>query len=136
MGGFLLTLALPRWYFPLLLSPWVAGIFSAFCAAGILCLIVGLVTGIWARDRRLFTFFVPAVLSQIFVGMAGVFGGELQNAGWLLLTFLGGQLLLSLVLAGYARAAPVPALALTFFSLSYALFAAFIAGMGFTGDWL
>ena len=81
-------------------------------------------------------FALPFLASECFVAFAGWQRGQVPDEGWINLGFLAAQLTLVIVLIVYAKGARGPALALSVFSLSYALFAAFVASMSFTDNWL
>jgi hypothetical protein len=133
-----LFLALPTEYFPTILAPFREGILTAIPALGVVCLAIGVVLGIARREAGLLMFAALPAASQILVSVAGFMRGSFRDSGShpILLTFL----LLQLVAAGYLvwrmKGARWPAAALAVFSLSYALFAAFIAVMAFNNDWL
>ncbi|MGE0668561.1 MAG: hypothetical protein AB7O49_18555 [Sphingomonadales bacterium] len=133
-----LILATPQWYFRSILSPFSAGVFSAIPALGIVCLLAGAALGFRYRQKRLLMCGVPFILSVSFGGVAGLLRGEVPN-GWadfIMYGFLAGQLILSVWLVYFARRAWPAAALLAVFSMSYALFAAFIAYMSFTDTWL
>ncbi len=135
MGGALWLLgALPQWYFSTILQPLAAGPLSLVPALGTVCLLLGSLLGLGRRDLKLGLFLIPVALSQLLVGTAGALigriPGDISNA--LLLLFLGVQVLLAGWLVYILEDSRKAALALSFFSVSYALFAAFIAGMAFS----
>ena len=130
--------ALPIWYFSTIVHPLSAGPLTAVPALGIISLVVGLTLGLSGREPRLLLFLIPFAFSQLFVAIAGALRGCLAGAssGPPLLLFI----LVQVVLVGYliyrlagARGAAV---ALAAFSLTYALFADFVASMSFSNDWL
>ena len=137
-SSFWLVLALPEWYFGAILDPFGAGPLSAVPAFGTLCLFVGLVLGLRRRTKGLLLFLIPAGLCEMLVAVAGAFRGQVQSsfAQPLLLGFLAVQLLISVYLIYRSKGARGAASALTLFSLTYALFASFIAVMAFTDSWL
>jgi len=131
-----LFLALPKWYFTTILDPFGAGMLTAVPAVGVLCLALGLVLAIFHRSPRLWLFELPFLASEGFVVFAGWQRGQIPSAGWLLLAFLGAQLALAVGLVAYAKRALMPAIAFALFSMSYALFASFVAGMSLADNWL
>lgn len=133
-----LMLALPLWYFFAILAPTSAGFLTAIPALGAVCLIVGTAWGIARRDRRLLLFVIPAMLSEIMVAVAGVNRGRLTSASAspILLAFLAIEVLICLALIALLRGNRGPAVALAIFGCSFALFAAFVASMAFTDQWL
>jgi hypothetical protein len=133
-----LFLALPEWFFSALLSPLGAGPLSAIPAAGAVALIVGIVLGVLKREARLLSFAGPFVASQIFVAVSGLMRGRLMNdpAGQFVLAFLLVQLVGCCVLIYWIKGSRLAATSLTAFSVSYALFTAFVATMAFTDSWV
>jgi len=127
---------LPEWYFSSVLDPLGAGLLTAIPAAGVICLILGLLLTTLRRSSRLWLFFLPFIASEAFVAFAGWQRGQIPSAGWLILTFLGAQSVLIIGLIAHSKRALMPAVAFALFSLSYALFASFVAGMSLADDWL
>ncbi len=159
-----LSFALPSWYFSTLLALFNPGtaIISAVVWIGTLCLVAAVVLGIRRRLPVLFWFGLSPLMSQILVAVAGLYRGQVPDpqATWILLGFLTLQgVFLSGLLMGIvftqvrARQSPeapvsptnrpapaggalLPAALLDIFCITYALFAAFIAGMAFQDVWL
>ena len=133
-----LLLALPSWYFPLVLSLFDGDILTAIPALGFIALLIGGGKAFLRRDSRLLLFVVPVLLSEGIVAVAGFMRGQLLAGGALVavVVFLGIQTVLALYLIVRLRGARLAAVALSVFSLSYGAFAAFIAGMSFTDQWL
>jgi hypothetical protein len=133
-----LILALPKWFFPAVLAPLAAGPLTLIPATGTACLVVGIVLGAIKRKVSLFLFLIPAMLSELLVGVAGFFRGRMQGSptDWLLGAFLILQVLLCGYLVWRARGARAAAAPLAIFCVSYATFAAFVAAMAFNDTWL
>jgi len=127
---------LPEWYFPTIFDPFGAGVLTVIPAAGTICLIIGLMLTAMRPSPRLWLFLLPFLWSEAFVGFAGWQRGQFPSAEWLILTFLGAQVALAIGLVVYSKRAWMPAIAFALFSLSYAFFASFVAGMSFADDWL
>ena len=133
-----LSFALPNWYFSALLAPFSAGILTAIPALGIVGLTIGAVWGLMKRRRGLLMFLLLSAASQVLVVVAGFMRGSLRDGADqpILLAFL----LLQIVVAGFfvfrLKGARLPAAALAVFTVSYALFAAFVATMAFRDTWL
>ena len=142
MGNALwLFLAVPSWYFAAVKSPLSAGPLTAIPFLGILCLAIGVVWGAVKRNRSLFIFLVPLAASQILVIVAGFLRGALRPdpnhiISWILGTFILLQIVWSAFIVFRLRGARWPGAALAIFNSSYALFAAFVAAMAFSDDWL
>jgi hypothetical protein len=131
--------ALPDWFFSSILSPSQAGPLSLIPSAGIVCLVVGLALTIPARGRsRLLAVLIPVLLTQAFVALAGFMRGQLATgpATTVIYAFFAVQLILAGILVYRAGGGRIAASFLALFSLSYAWFAGFIAGMSFTNQWL
>ncbi len=133
-----LLLALPLWYFVTLGDPLGAGPLSAVPVFGTICLVAGLILGLSERPRRLFLFLIPATASELFVATAGAMRGQLpgESSHPALLLFIGFQVVFSGYLIYGLKGARWAAVALALFSVSYALFAAFVAAMAFSDRWL
>jgi hypothetical protein len=133
-----LVLALPEWFFSAFLHPVSGGPLTIVPAVGTASLCLGLVLGLISRERSLLLFLLPWAASETFVAIAGVARGRLTSTGVgpILIGFLIAQLLLSAYLLYRTRTRPWAAAALGLFSLTYAVFAAFVAGMALTDDWL
>jgi hypothetical protein len=130
--------ALPKWYFSTVVHPLSAGPLSALPALGVISLVVGLKLGLRGREPRLLLFFIPFAFSQIFVATAGALRGQLPGAssGLPLLLFIVAQVVLVAYLIYSLAGARRAAVALAAFSLTYALFADFVASMSFSNEWL
>lgn len=129
---------LPLWYFPQVLYPFGAGWLSIIPAVGVVCFAVGLILGAIRGSPRLIGFLVPVLAAQALVATAGYLRGQVmaETADQIVTAFLGGQLILVVVLIAWARGARPAATALALFSLSYAWFAGVVATMAFTDRWL
>ncbi len=105
---------------------------------GTLGLVGGVFMGLLQRGRALFLFLLSFLLSETFVAVAGSFRGGLRgNAGLLPAgLFILAQIALIVRVVYRTKQARAASLALTVFSLSYALFALIVAGMAFADDWL
>ncbi len=137
-NAFWLFFALPKWFFSSILAPFSAGALTLIPVAGIVCLIIGIVLAVRLRAKSLWVFAFPALASQALVTIAGFMRGAFANSSSVLVlfAFLAIQLGLSSYLVYRFREARLPAILLAVFSLSYAFYASFIAGMAFTDDWL
>jgi hypothetical protein len=133
-----LVLALPDWYFSSLLAPFSDGILTLVPALGALCFVAGVALGVTRRTPRLLFFAIPFMLSETLVAVAGLLRGQVQSAtaNPILLVFVATQLILSGALVWLIRRARLAAVLLAVFSLTYALFGIFIAGMSFANDWI
>jgi hypothetical protein len=133
-----LILALPEWYFSALMVPFSLGMLSLAPSIGALALAVGVILGFVKRTRRLLFFAVPLLLSELLVGVAGALRGNVDasQANIVLLLFLAAQVMGAGYLVYKLRGVWPAAIALAIFSVSYAFFAAFVAGMSFTDSWL
>lgn len=133
-----LFFALPKWYFSTILAPFSVGPLTGIPALGIVALAIGAVWGSIMRRRGLLIFLVLPAASQVLVIVAGFMRGQLAAEVHepILLAFL----LLQTGVAGYfvfrLSGARLPATALAIFTLSYALFSAFVATMAFNDSWL
>jgi len=148
MAAVWLPIALPLWYlvaFLALAAPLAAGPLPLVPAAGTLSLGVGLFLAKRERQPELLLFLAPFALSEVLVTVAGLMRGlvregqgspalvQLVNAG--LLVFVAVQIVVCACLI-YRLRARSAAIALAIFSLTYAIFAAFVAGMAFSDSWL
>jgi hypothetical protein len=135
-----LSLALPEWYFSTILAPLGAGPLSAIPAFGTACLGIGVVLGFAAGERSLFLFLIPAAITELFVAIAGAMRGLAPYDSHILTValslFVGLQIILAIYLVFAMKGARLAATALALFSVTYAMFATFIAGMSITNDWL
>jgi hypothetical protein len=136
--SFWLLSALPVWYFSALAHPFAAGILSLLPSLGTVGLAVGLFAGFSRRTRALLLFLCPLILSEVYVAIAGFNRGRLRgNASALpLCLFFLAQIALLIYILYKTRKILSASIGLSIFSVSYALFAAFIAGMSFADDWL
>jgi len=125
--------ALPKWYFSTVMHPLSADALSAVPALGTVSLADGLTLGLIGREPRLFLFLIPFAFSQFFMAVAGVLRGELPGASSTLpqLFFIVVQIVLVAYLIYYVAGARGAAVVLAAFSLTYALFASFVAAMSF-----
>jgi len=130
--------SVPAWYFSALLKPSGAGFLSAVPALGALCFIIGTLWGILKRKPGLLIFCPLIVVSQALVVIAGFMRGSVS--GGVTSFILNSFLLLQVIAAGYfvwrLKGTRGPASALAIFTSSYAAFAAFVAAMAFTDNWL
>jgi len=94
--------------------------------------------GIIERSRALFLFFLPFVVSEYYVAIAGFFHGRLSAQATVLpvCIFAFVQIALIAYIAYRLRAAKLAGWSLTVFSLSYAAFAYFIGQMAWTDTFL
>lgn len=133
-----LFVALPIWYFSTIFAPFGAGVLTAIPALGVLCLAVGVVLAILSRETGLWLFLLLPAASQLLVAVAGLMRGSLPHSASHPILFI--FFLLQIALAGYLvwrlTGARRPATMLAAFSSSYAFFAAFVALMAFSDDWL
>jgi hypothetical protein len=136
-----LFLAVPAWYCSTIVSPFSAGPLSAIPALGVLSLVIGTVMGFAKRNMALLIFLAPTAASQLLVAVAGLLRGAFrQDPSHLSLWILGLFMLLQLAGSAYIvwrlKGARWPAAAIAVFTSSYAFFAAFVASMAFSDDWL
>jgi len=131
-----LLLAVPEWYAESIADPLGAGPLTLIPACGLVCLAAGIVLAVRQRSRASLLFLIPLLLSEAFVAAAGALRGQVSSPTFILLAFLGVQFVLSAGLAVRLSGARAAGLLLGFFSLSYALFAAFVAAMAFTDSWV
>lgn len=141
--AFWLLLVLPAWFarasFAFISGAGSTGWLGAVPTLGLLALVVGLGASAAVMDRRarLTWFLASPLLSEVFVAGARMFRGKVEapTTGHATGAFLVVQLCLCLVLIANAKGARFAAMALSVFSVCYALFATFVAGMAFRGDW-
>jgi hypothetical protein len=131
-----LFFALPQWYFQTLLMPFSAGPLTAIPASGIVSLLPGLAIAAAKREGRVLWFFVGMLLSHALVVTAGFLRGRLEHPDAFLLLFLAVQLTLTVLVIYQSERSRLAAVFLAWFNATYALFAAFIAGMSFSNTWL
>jgi len=135
-----LFLAVPAWYSSAIISPFGAGPLTEIPALGIASLAVGIVLGILSRKTSLLIFLLLPAASQILVVVAGFLRGAFRSDGNQLSFWLSAFVLLQIACAAYLvwrlRGARRPATALAVFTSSYAFFAAFVAAMAFSDNWL
>ncbi|MEM6743546.1 MAG: hypothetical protein AAF676_07395 [Pseudomonadota bacterium] len=131
-------MATPLWFASALRNPLEVGPLTAIPAAGCVCLVLGVVWGLGTRERRLWAFAWLPLGAQALVVIAGLFRGQFAGDGVMptLAVFLLLQAIAALRLIVQLAGARGPAALLTAFSLSYALFAAFVAGMAFSDSWV
>jgi hypothetical protein len=133
--------AVPSWYFATIVSPFSTGVLSAIPSLGILSLAIGIVVGFARRETRLLVFLLLPATTQILVAVAGLSRGALQRdpnhlSGWILGTFMLLQIAGAVCMVWRLGGARWPAAAIAMFTSTYALFAAFVAAMAFSDDWL
>jgi|EndMetStandDraft_9_1072997.scaffolds.fasta_scaffold158535_2 hypothetical protein len=129
-------------YFGAILSPFKYGLATFIPAIGFLCLVAGVGVGLATRRRDFLLFLTLPIVSQAFVIISELMRGALQSpalepvGSTIVLAFL----LLQVAVAGYlacrARGARLAASALAIFTVSYAFYAAFFAGMALANDGL
>ena len=104
-----------------------------------LSLLAGSIIGIVRRRRlQLLLLLVSVAVSETYVAIAGMLRGQVRGGASVapLCIFLGLQVCLLGLLIYRSKGARLAATALALFCLTYALFAAFVAGMAFADDWL
>lgn len=133
-----LFFAVPQWYAATILAPFNHGILTLIPAAGIACLVIGTLLGAIKRRFDLLDFLGLPALSQVLLAGAGFMRGQVDGGtGWFVVgAFLALQLAIAAYLVVRLEGARIPALFLSLFSLSYALFASFVALMSFSDQWL
>lgn len=121
-----------------MLAPLSSDPLTLVPAVGLTGLVVGIALGAMKRNATLLLFIIPALLSELLVGVAGLFRGQMRGdpTDWLIGAFLIVQLLLCSYLIWRAKGARIAAAPLAIFSMSYAAFATFIAMMAFNDTWL
>lgn len=106
---------------------------------GALALVVGIVLGLAYRERRLLWFLVPVASGHGFVLMSAVYANSMlrpSRSEGVTVPFLVVELVVCAYLVYRLTGSRLAASLLSAFTLSYACFAAFIAQMSLTGDWL
>jgi hypothetical protein len=133
-----LFFALPDWYFSSILAPFSAGVLSMIPAAGIVCLLIGGVWGAVKRRAGLLIFLLLPLLRQVLVAAAGYMRGDVDNdtSEVVLSVFFWSQVAIAAYFVFRLQGARLPAVLLGLFSLSYAVFASFVASMSFSDVWL
>jgi len=131
-----LTMALPTWFFQTIRQPFGAGLLTMIPAAGIVCLVIGVLIGAIRRQPKLFAFMTSVFASQALVAVAGFWRGQLNEPGIVLNAFMLLQLLLVIYLIYRLEGARLAALFLGAFSMAYAFEAWFISTMSFRDIWL
>ena len=137
--GIWLFTELPQWFlFSAVIPPGILGALGPISAIGTVCAIIGIVLAALRRAKSLWVFVIPALISQAYVAFAGLLRGAFESyaVGPPLFPFLIFQLVLALYLIYRLREALLPATLLAAFSISYALFASFMADMAFTNNWI
>lgn len=140
MGNALwLFLALPGWYFGNALPPWSHLILTGIPASGVAALVFGMLISLWGKwNSNLLWVVVSVAVSQVYVATAGFFRGQLveNSTDWPFFCFLFIQLAIIAVLLWRSWGNRIAAASLSWFSITYALFAGFISQMAFTDTWL
>ena len=131
-----LFLMLPNWYFSSVGAPFAAAHLSAGPALGTIALLFGVVWGAIKRRGDLAVFLVLPAASQVLMIVAGLLRDRpaYTSPMWWLFPLL--QLVVGLYFVYRLDGARLPAIALTVFSVTYAMLATFIAGMAISGTWL
>lgn len=129
---------LPWWYFGSLVLWPGAPVLQIVPWAGVIGLCVGLAWGTVKQQAALCRLAVSPVLSHAMVGIAFLFAGqmELSISYWLTSGFLLVQLAILSFLVFRFKGMRIPAVSLSIFGMSYALFAAYVGGMALTNTWL
>jgi hypothetical protein len=137
-----LFFAVPDWYFSALAAPFSAGALSAVPAFGTVCLLFGAVLGLIKRRAGLLLFLAVPAVSQTLIVVASLTAGMIRgDTGLSLLALLvpllvWTQVLFAAFLIFHLRGARLAAAPLAIFACTYADFAAFVAGMAYSGIWL
>ena len=102
---------------------------------------VCLVEGFVGHETSLWIFLLLPAASQILVVVAGFKRGAFQHdanqlAPWIIGTFMLLQIVGAAYIVWRLKGARGPAAAIAIFTSSYALFAAFVAAMAFSDNWL
>ena len=133
-----LFLALPKWYFSTILVPFSTNLLTLIPMLGILSLAIGVLLGLLQGRRDLLLFLLLPAASQALVVISGLMRGEFPDGASD--PYLWAFILLQVAAAGYLvfrlSGARWAATALAIFSVSYARFAALVAGMSFADIWL
>lgn len=138
-----LLVVLPVWFVEASLAfisnPGGAGLFAIVSALGVVALALGVAVGaaVSHHRARMVWFLASPLASEVFVTVAGLLQGKVQEplATSVAGLFLIAQLCLCLLLIVWAKGMRISAMALSVFSLCYALFAAYVASMAFRNDW-
>jgi hypothetical protein len=139
MGNALwLMWGLPVWFFSTVAHPFSTGPLSLIPFLGVISLVAGVICGVIKRDERLLPFLLSVSLSEVYVAVAGLLRGRVQDfpatvAGY---GFIAVQLATVLLIAIRTKNPKVASLLLGIFCFTYALAAAFLAAMSFTNSWL
>jgi hypothetical protein len=133
-----LAFAGPAFYLGAALQPFSAGYLSFIPLLGIVGLVIGIVVGCVQRKRVLFLFVFPFLLSEVFLTVGGLLRGQFLGTTWQTpsVIFAITQISAIVFVAYRGRKALVADFSLALFSLTYALFAWFIAGMSLSDTWL
>ena len=131
-----LFLMLPKWYFSAIAAPFAAAYLSAGPALGTIALLVGVAWGVLKRRRELAAFVILPAASQGLMVVAGLLANRPAFASPAIWVFPLLQLVFGLYLIYRFEGARLPATALAVFSVTYASFATFLAGMAISGTWL
>jgi hypothetical protein len=112
---------------------------SLIGAVGTLALTVGVVACVRTGWRPLRLFALPVAFSVALIMLSSALWEQVRTDATINIitaVFLGGQLLAALFLVWLLRRAWLAAVPLAIFSMTFAVFAMFIAAMALTGNWL
>jgi len=133
-----LSVALPDWFFSTLLNPFGEGLLTAIPAFGAMCLAFGVFVVVVNRQFGALIVAVSPAFSHLFVACAGFLREQVDRdiAPYVLISFVALQVALVGYLLYRLANARIAVALLGVFSLTYALFAAFVASMAFSDVWL
>lgn len=136
----ILLLTLPKTFFSALAAVNTSdvAIVGLVSWTGTVGLAVGTIEGIRRRQSKLLWLSLSPLLSHVLIASAFLLQGQVHGrlVSWTSWTFLAFQIVLLSFLVFRFKGARVPAVSLSIFGMTYALFSAFISTMAFTDTWL
>ena len=131
--------ALPQWYFESITVPFLHPVLTGIPASGIVALALGIVAGlIGAWNSNLLWILASVGASQAYVAITGLFRGQMTEyaSDWPFYCLMAVQLAIMTVLLWRARGKRVAAGLLSWFGITYALYAGVIGQMALSDTWL
>jgi hypothetical protein len=136
----ILLLTLPKTFFSALAAIHTSGVAVVGLVSwtGTIGLAVGMIEGIRRRQAKLLWLSLSPLLSHVLIASAFLLQGQIHGklVSWITWPFLAFQMALLSFLVFRFKGARVPAVSLSIFGMTYALFSAFISTMAFTDTWL
>ena len=126
-------LDLPAWFFQTILSPFAASYLTAIPASGVVALAIGAILAAVHRETAVLWGFLSVGLAHLLPPIIRQMRDVPDQAGGVLLAFLVIQLVLVAAMIFKSRKSYLSAISIGWFCLSYALFAAFMAGTSLPG---